>query len=104
MLRGIRQHAHKLLKQLQEGDVERANLGLGVRLPIRDPRLLETRTDGLRCYSMPIQGQGLSSVYRRTIITSYVSGCIFAIIASLTLFAEAIATLDNLDKAINLFS
>ena len=33
MLRGIRQHAHKLLKQLQEGDVERANLGLGVRLP-----------------------------------------------------------------------
>ncbi len=32
MLRGIRQHAHKLLKQLQEGDVERANLGLGVRL------------------------------------------------------------------------
>ena len=33
MLRGIRQHSHKLLKQLQEGDVERANLGLGVRLP-----------------------------------------------------------------------
>ena len=33
MLRGIRQHAHKLLKQLQEGDVERANLGLGVSLP-----------------------------------------------------------------------
>ena len=29
MLRGIRQHAHKLLKQLQEGDVERAQLGLG---------------------------------------------------------------------------
>ena len=29
MLRGIRQHAHKLLKGLQEGDVERAQLGLG---------------------------------------------------------------------------
>ena len=29
MLRGIRQHATKLLKQLQEGDVERAQLGLG---------------------------------------------------------------------------
>ena len=29
MLRGIRQHAHKLLKQLQEGDEERAQLGLG---------------------------------------------------------------------------
>ncbi|KAL8697433.1 MAG: hypothetical protein Q9224_002313, partial [Gallowayella concinna] len=29
LLRGIRQHAPKLLKQLQEGDVERAQLGLG---------------------------------------------------------------------------
>ncbi|KAG8529285.1 snoRNP complex protein nop56 [Bacidia gigantensis] len=29
MLRGLRQHGHKLLKQLQEGDVERAQLGLG---------------------------------------------------------------------------
>lgn len=29
MLRGLRQHAPKLLKQLQEGDVERAQLGLG---------------------------------------------------------------------------
>ena len=29
MLRGIRLHASKLLKQLQEGDVERAQLGLG---------------------------------------------------------------------------
>ncbi|KAI4165128.1 MAG: hypothetical protein LQ342_001405 [Letrouitia transgressa] len=29
MLRGIREHAPKLLKQLQEGDVERAALGLG---------------------------------------------------------------------------
>ena len=38
MLRGIRQHAHKILKQLQEGDVERANLGLGVSLPTSDPR------------------------------------------------------------------
>ena len=47
MLRGIRQHAHKLLKQLQEGDVERANLGLGVRLPICHPRLLKLGTDGV---------------------------------------------------------
>ena len=45
MLRGIRQHAHKLLKQLQEGDVERANLGLGVRLPTRHSRLVELGTD-----------------------------------------------------------
>ena len=29
LLRGLRQHAPKLLKQLQEGDVERAQLGLG---------------------------------------------------------------------------
>ena len=29
LLRGIRQHAPKLLKQLQDGDVERAQLGLG---------------------------------------------------------------------------
>ena len=29
MLRGIRQHAPKLLKQLQDGDVDRAQLGLG---------------------------------------------------------------------------
>lgn len=29
LLRGIRLHADKLLKQLQEGDVERAQLGLG---------------------------------------------------------------------------
>ncbi len=29
LLRGIRMHAQKLLKQLQEGDVERAQLGLG---------------------------------------------------------------------------
>jgi len=29
LLRGIRMHADKLLKQLQEGDVERAQLGLG---------------------------------------------------------------------------
>ena len=29
MLRGIRLHAPKLLKKLQEGDVERAQLGLG---------------------------------------------------------------------------
>ena len=29
LLRGVRLHAPKLLKQLQEGDVERAQLGLG---------------------------------------------------------------------------
>ena len=29
MLRGLRQHGHKLLKQFQEGDEERAQLGLG---------------------------------------------------------------------------
>lgn len=29
LLRGVRQHAPKLLKQLQDGDVERAQLGLG---------------------------------------------------------------------------
>ncbi|PSK53963.1 hypothetical protein B9Z65_7769 [Elsinoe australis] len=29
LLRGIRLHSHKLLKELQEGDVERAQLGLG---------------------------------------------------------------------------
>ena len=29
MLRGLRQHASKLLKQLQDGDIERAQLGLG---------------------------------------------------------------------------
>src|SRR5690606_9200665 len=29
LLRGIRFHGHKLLKQLQEGDSERAQLGLG---------------------------------------------------------------------------
>ena len=47
LLRGIRQHAHKLLKQLQEGDVERANLGLGVRLPIYDPRTFKPWTDSM---------------------------------------------------------
>lgn len=29
LLRGIRQHSQKLLKQLQEGDISRAQLGLG---------------------------------------------------------------------------
>jgi nucleolar protein 56 len=29
LLRGLRQHSQKLLKQLQDGDVERAQLGLG---------------------------------------------------------------------------
>lgn len=101
LLRGIRQHAHKLLKQLQEGDVERANLGLGVRLPICDLRLSNR---GLMVSSMLIPGQGSNSVYRRTTITSYVSNCTLTVTVSLISSAEAIATLDNLDKAINLFS
>ena len=105
MLRGLRQHAHKLLKQLQEGDVERANLGLGVRLPTCDPELLKPWTDGMRKFhSTRIRGQGLSSVYRRMTIILSVSCFPFAGIISLNLFAEAIATLDNLDKAVNMFS
>ena len=105
MLRGIRQHAHKLLKQLQEGDVERANLGLGVRLPDCHRRLSKPWTDRVLSYhSTPIRERESNSVYRRTTIISYVSNNTFVAIMSLISHAEAIATLDNLDKAINLFS
>ena len=56
---------------------------------------------------MLIHGHESSSAYRRTTIILYVSECFFAVaIVNILLisFAEAIATLDNLDKAINLFS
>ena len=66
MLRGIRQHAHKLLKQLQDGDIERAQLGLG------------------HAYS---RGRVKFSVQKND-----------------NHIIQAIATLDNLDKAINTFS
>lgn len=66
MLRGIRQHAHKLLKQLQEGDVERANLGLG-------------------------------HAYSRARVK-------FSVQKNDNHIIQAISTLDNLDKAVNLFS
>lgn len=66
LLRGVRQHAHKLLKQLQEGDVERANLGLG-------------------------------HAYSRARVK-------FSVQKNDNHIIQAIATLDNLDKAINLFS
>ncbi|KAL2057812.1 hypothetical protein ABVK25_002196 [Lepraria finkii] len=66
MLRGIRQHAHKLLKQLQEGDVERAQLGLG-------------------------------HAYSRARVK-------FSVQKNDNHIIQAIATLDHLDKAINMFS
>ena len=66
MLRGIRQHAAKLLKQLQEGDVERAQLGLG-------------------------------HAYSRARVK-------FSVQKNDNHIIQAIATLDHLDKAINLFS
>ncbi|KAL8683994.1 MAG: hypothetical protein Q9186_000024 [Xanthomendoza sp. 1 TL-2023] len=66
LLRGIRQHAPKLLKQLQEGDVERAQLGLG------------------HAYS---RGRVKFSVQKND-----------------NHIIQAIATLDHLDKAINMFS
>jgi len=66
MLRGIRQHAPKLLKQLQEGDVERAQLGLG-------------------------------HAYSRARVK-------FSVQKNDNHIIQAIATLDNLDKAVNLFS
>ena len=53
---------------------------------------------------MLIRGHESSSAYRRMTIISYVSECLFAVTVLLISFAEAIATLDNLDKAINLFS
>ncbi|KAI1468160.1 Nop domain-containing protein [Daldinia caldariorum] len=66
LLRGIRLHAAKLLKGLQEGDVERAQLGLG------------------HAYS---RGKVKFNVHKND-----------------NHIIRAIATLDNLDKGINLFS
>ncbi|MDI1485083.1 MAG: Nucleolar protein 56 [Ramalina farinacea] len=66
MLRGIRLHAHKLLKQLQEGDVERAQLGLG-------------------------------HAYSRSRVK-------FSVQKNDNHIIQAIATLDHLDKSINMFS
>ncbi len=66
MLRGIRQHAHKLLKQLQEGDVERAQLGLG-------------------------------HAYSRAKVK-------FSVQKNDNHIIQAIATLDHLDKAVNMYS
>ncbi|KAI4175792.1 MAG: hypothetical protein LQ343_001405 [Gyalolechia ehrenbergii] len=66
MLRGIRQHAPKLLKQLQDGDVERAQLGLG-------------------------------HAYSRARVK-------FSVQKNDNHIIQAIATLDHLDKAINMFS
>jgi nucleolar protein 56 len=66
MLRGIRMHSTKLLKQLQEGDVERAQLGLG-------------------------------HAYSRARVK-------FSVQKNDNHIIQAIATLDNLDKAINTFS
>ncbi|KAI0838540.1 Nop domain-containing protein [Hypoxylon sp. FL0890] len=66
LLRGIRLHASKLLKGLQEGDVERAQLGLG------------------HAYS---RGKVKFNVHNND-----------------NHIIRAIATLDNLDKGINLFS
>lgn len=66
LLRGIRQHAPKLLKQLQDGDVERAQLGLG-------------------------------HAYSRAKVK-------FSVQKNDNHIIQAIATLDHLDKSINLFS
>ncbi|KAL8828774.1 MAG: hypothetical protein Q9170_006455 [Blastenia crenularia] len=66
MLRGIRQHAPKLLKQLQDGDTERAQLGLG-------------------------------HAYSRAKVK-------FSVQKNDNHIIQAIATLDHLDKAINMFS
>lgn len=66
LLRGLRQHAHKLLKQLQDGDEERAQLGLG-------------------------------HAYSRARVK-------FSVQKNDNHIIQAIATLDHLDKAINMFS
>ncbi|ORY68277.1 pre-rRNA processing nucleolar protein-like protein Sik1 [Pseudomassariella vexata] len=66
LLRGVRLHAAKLLKGLEEGDVERAQLGLG------------------HAYS---RGKVKFNVHKND-----------------NHIIKAIATLDNLDKGINLFS
>lgn len=66
ILRGIRLHASKLLKGLQEGDVQRAQLGLG-------------------------------HAYSRAKVK-------FSVQKNDNHIIQAIATLDNLDKAVNMFS
>ena len=66
MLRGVRLHASKLLKGLQEGDVERAQLGLG-------------------------------HAYSRARVK-------FSVQKNDNHIIQAIATLDQLDKAVNTFS
>ena len=66
MLRGIRQHAPKLLKQLQDGDIERAQLGLG-------------------------------HAYSRARVK-------FSVQKNDNHIIQAIATLDHLDKAVNMFA
>lgn len=66
LLRGVRLHAPKLLKQLQEGDVERAQLGLG-------------------------------HAYSRAKVK-------FSVQKNDNHIIQAIATLDQLDKAVNTFS
>lgn len=82
MLRGIRQHAHKLLKQLQDGDVERAQLGLG------------------HAYS---RARVKFSVQKVTAHAN--SHLLFAHMRQNdNHIIQAIATLDHLDKAINMFS
>ncbi|KAK7558972.1 putative pre-rRNA processing nucleolar protein Sik1 [Phyllosticta citricarpa] len=65
LLRGLRLHAPKLLKQLQEGDVDRAQLGLG-------------------------------HAYSRAKVK-------FSVQKNDNHIIQAIATLDQLDKAVNLF-
>ena len=66
LLRGIRQHSPKLLKRLQDGDMERAQLGLG-------------------------------HAYSRAKVK-------FSVQKNDNHIIQAIATLDHLDKSINLFS
>ena len=66
LLRGIRLHAPKLLKSLQDGDVERAQLGLG-------------------------------HAYSRAKVK-------FSVQKNDNHIIQAIATLDQLDKAVNTFS
>lgn len=75
-MRGVRQHAHKLLKQLQEGDVERANLGLGVRLPIGDLRLSKSgliECDGVTARLFEGKGQVQCTEERQSYYTSVIA-------------------------------
>ena len=83
MLRGIRQHASKLLKQLQEGDVERAQLGLGHAYSRAKVKFSVQKNDNHVRTNPALEHQTL---------------LIFVQII------QAIATLDHLDKAINMFS